>query len=299
MEFLRFIEGIRTPFLDSVFGLATHLGDETVVVVVICAIFWCINKQVAYRICIAFFFSGLTVLGMKICFRVDRPWVIDPTFKPVPSALKGATGYSFPSGHTQSAAALFGTLGAVIKHKPAKVLCFFIVFLVALTRLYLGVHTIIDVAASLVITLLLVAVSVKVFADGTAGKKNVMILSLVMALYSAAVVVVAAELFRSGKIEQSNLSDCVKAAGIGIGFSVGMYIERVYINFSTRSKSYIWQIIKFVPGLAGVLAIQEGLKPIIGAGLIADGLRYFLMIMWVTVLFPLIIKRFFTDAKDN
>jgi hypothetical protein len=51
--------------------------------------------------------------------------------------------------------------------------------------------------------------------------------------------------------------------------------------------------IKLVIGIAGVLAFQEGLKLIIGTGLIVDMFRYFLMLMWVTVLFPLIIKRFF------
>jgi len=39
--------------------------------------------------------------------------------------------------------------------------------------------------------------------------------------------------------------------------------------------------------------IQEGLKMVIGTGLVVDMFRYFLMLLWVTVLFPLIIKRFF------
>ena len=97
MELLRFFEGIRTPFLDTVIGFITQLGDETVGILLLCLIFWCINKRAAYGIGIAYFLSGLTVQGMKICFRIDRPWIIDPTFKPVESALEHATGYSFPN----------------------------------------------------------------------------------------------------------------------------------------------------------------------------------------------------------
>ena len=111
MAILRFLEGVRSPFLDTIFGLLTRLGEETIAIVAICAIYWCINKRVAYRIGIAYFLSGLTVQGMKICFRIDRPWIIDPAMKPAPSAISQATGYSFPSGHTQSAATLFGSLG--------------------------------------------------------------------------------------------------------------------------------------------------------------------------------------------
>jgi hypothetical protein len=68
-----------------------------------------------------------------------------------------------------------------------------------------------------------------------------------------------------------------------------------------KSKSIIWQAVKFVIGIAGVLALQEGLKPIIGTGLIVDMFRYFIVLSWITVFYPLIIKRFFAvpGGKNN
>jgi hypothetical protein len=78
-----------------------------------------------------------------------------------------------------------------------------------------------------------------------------------------------------------------------------MYLERVYINFSTKAKSVWWQALKFVLGTAGVFAIKEGLKLIVGTGLVTDTIRYFLMLIWITVLFPLIIKRFFRYDDNN
>lgn len=45
---------------------------------------------------------------LKLLFRIPRPWVRDPDFTIVESARAQATGYSFPSGHTQNAVATFG-----------------------------------------------------------------------------------------------------------------------------------------------------------------------------------------------
>lgn len=299
MELLRLIEGIRSPFLDTIIGLITRLGEETVGIVILCAIFWCISKKVAYGIGVAYFLSGLTVQGMKICFRIDRPWIVDPTLKPVPSALEHATGYSFPSGHTQSATALFGSLGAQIRKTPISVIFFLLVVLVAFSRLYLGVHTLLDVGVSLIVSLLLVLLAAVLFKDDKINRKRELGIAAVMVLYAALVILIAVLLYSNGVIEQTYVSDCLKAAGAGIGFAVGMYIERVFIDFPVGTKRIIWQVVKYVIGIAGVLAIKEGLKLIIGTGLIVDTIRYFLMIIWVTVLFPLIIKRFFANKKSS
>ena len=293
MEFLKILEGIRTPFLDTVIGLITRLGEETVGIVVLCAIFWCISKKVAYGIGVAYFLSGLTVQGMKICFRIDRPWVSDPSFHPVPSAIEHATGYSFPSGHTQSATTLFGSLGVQIKQKPVKVICFLLVILVAFSRMYLGVHTPLDVVASILISFVFILVAAIILKGDVVEKKRALILALIMVVFAVAVIVIAAVLHSAGTIDEGYLSDCLKAAGAGVGFAVGMYIESVYIDFPVRAKNIIWQVVKLVLGIAGVLIIKEGLKLVIGVGLVVDTVRYFLMLMWVTVFFPLIIKRFF------
>lgn len=45
MEFLRFLEGLRLPFLDVFFSVVTHLGEETVFIVVGLLFFWCVNKN--------------------------------------------------------------------------------------------------------------------------------------------------------------------------------------------------------------------------------------------------------------
>jgi len=297
MEILHALEGIRSPILDTLFSLITLLGEETIAIVLLCLIYWCYNKRIAYVIGVAYFFSGLFVQGMKIGFRIDRPWIIDPTLKPVEAAVPAATGYSFPSGHTQGATSLFGTLAFKMRQMPVKVICVVIVLLVAFSRMYLGVHTLQDVVVSLIATTIIIVIVARLFSGEKADKKRDLILSSILVVCAIAVIVIAYILFASGTIEHHYLSDCLKAAGAGIGFAVGMYIERAYINFSVRTKNILWQAIKFVAGIIGVLVIKEGLKLLLGTGFVVDTTRYFLICTWVTVFFPLIIRRFFPKAS--
>ena len=175
--------------------------------------------------------------------------------------------------------------------------CFFLAIAVAFSRMYLGVHTLIDVMASLLISFFFIFIAGRILTDAPNSRMREFTVSLCMLLYTVVVVIIAAVLYSSGRIEEKYLSDCLKAAGAGVGFSVAMYIERIYINFTVKVKKRPWQLVKFLAGFAGVLAIQEGLKVIIGTGLVIDMFRYFLMVIWAIMLFPMIIKRFFSKTQ--
>ena len=298
MEILRFIESIRTPFWDSVFSIITRFGEEMLIIVVFCLLFWCLNKKIGYVIGIVFFLSALIVQGMKPTFRIDRPWVTDPSFTTVEGVVYAATGYAFPSGHTQAAASYLLPLGAMLKHKIFKITFVTLAVLVAFSRMYLGVHFLSDVLASLIITMIITILAVKFIAMAPEGKKRDFISSLIILLISVAVIIIAAALYHSGTTTAAQVRDSVIAAGAGVGFAVGMYVERTYIKFSVKARNIPLQIVKLILGIAGIIGIQEGAR-VIGSGLIADGIRYFLMILWPIAIYPLIIKRFFTANETT
>lgn len=48
MQLLYTLEAMRTPFLDTVMSLVTHLGEELVFMAVAVFVFWCVDKYRGY-----------------------------------------------------------------------------------------------------------------------------------------------------------------------------------------------------------------------------------------------------------
>ena len=156
MKVLYALESIRTPWLDTVMAAITHLGEETVFMVAALVVFWCVSKRQGYYL-LAVGFAG-TVLNqfLKLLCRIPRPWVLDSDFTIVESARAQATGYSFPSGHTQNAVGTFGGIARFTRRKWVRAAAVIVAVLVPLSRMYLGVHTPLDVGVAAVIAVVLV-----------------------------------------------------------------------------------------------------------------------------------------------
>ena len=285
MEILRAIAELRTPFGEKLWQILTFLGEETFIVVVLCLLFWCVNKNLSYKIGATFFLGGLLTQGLKITFQIPRPWVLDPNFKPVGTAIEAATGFSFPSGHTASAGSLFFPLAFSVRERWRWSLAV-IPFIVAFSRMYLGVHTLLDVGCALAITVVFAAIVQAVSVTKLWDKPFAIALGLFVV--SAAVLVYA--LCRQD-VTPAMLEDCVKAAAAGIGFAVGYFAERRWVKFDTKA---VWwmQIVKVAVGLVGVVVIKSGVKLLLGETMAVDALRYFLLIVWILAIWPMIFKTF-------
>lgn len=290
MEFLYFLSQYRSAVGDVLVQGITTLAQETVVIAILCWLFWCADKRLAYTLGFSYFTSGLLVQGLKITFRVPRPWVLDPTFEPVASAVPGATSYSFPSGHTQSITALMGTLGLHARKKAGKIFCFLIIAAVMFSRMYLGVHTPQDVCVSFIISFLCVLLTYTVFYRNRKAEGNEKIISIIMMILCIGLSVYAVTLKNSGIIAIDYAEDCIKAAGAGIAFSIGYYIETHHIRFLPPA-NFKAKILRLIVGLVIALLIQKGLKPVIGTSLPASFIRYFLVVFWIVVVYPLIFSK--------
>ncbi len=290
MDFLWKLSEIRTPFLNSVFEFFTLFGEEAFVLVIMCVLYWCVNKNLTYRIGMSFFFSGLAAQELKIICRVPRPWIKDPAFKPLESALETATGYSFPSGHTQTAASLYTTVFLNERRKWIKAAMVLLVLGVGFSRMYMGVHTPADVVCALIISVVCTA-SINAIMDRSTGKRADLSLSAALGVFSALCVVYAVIMHRNGSIETEYVNDLAKMAGAALGFAFSFYAERNHINFCEKSAKPWQSVVKPALGIAVLLVIKSALKPIFGQGMLGGFLRYFVMLLWAMCLYPLIIKK--------
>ena len=298
MNFLRFLESIRVPFLDGFFSLITEIGGETTLLVLGFLFFWCIDKKQGYFTLLCGLFGTVINQALKLACKIPRPWVIDKNFTIVESAREAATGYSFPSGHTQNVTGTFGSLAVgQRKHKWVVAVSLTVIVLVAFSRMYLGVHTPADVLTSLAIAFGLIFLLRPIFASEERFRRYMpyvvavgCVLSLGLLLY--------AFLHPAEGVDASNLASAKKNActlfGAVIGLVAVFFLEKVTGDFDTRAVWYV-QGIKVIGGFAGVLLIKALLKAPLnflcfGNEYVGRALRYFLMVVFAGGLWPMTFK---------
>ncbi len=306
----------RTAFLTAVMSALTWLGSEYVMIAVVCLLYLCIDKKLSYKLGLIFFASSALTQVLKLAFRIERPWILIEKHFPslqdrystveMLGAKSGATGYSFPSGHTQSATALYGGLAVCMKKVRMKVVLFAVVAVVIFSRLYLGVHTPLDVVVSFLLTAVMIALGELFFERVYADKKYDLAVSSAVAGVSLAAVIFSLVLYstKSDEIDFKMVSDCLKLSSCGIGFAVGYYTERRFINFDPKAGTVRQKALRLIGGVGGVFAIKEGIK-YLGRAVFGedhpavDMLRYMLVTVFALCLLPMIVKKLHEHEKER
>ena len=296
MEILYFLESIRMPVLNEFMLLITRLGEETAFLVAALIVFWCVDKRKGYYLMTVGFTGTMANQFLKLACRVPRPWVLDENFTILEQAREAATGYSFPSGHSQSAVGTFGAVANTTKKRWIRIACIAVCVLVPLSRMYVGVHTPSDVLVGSGMALLLVGVLKKpVLEGGDRAMKVLIALMLVMAIGLLAYV----EMWKfPADMDVHNLESGMKNAYTMLGCLIGIGIvypaEKRFVNFDTHA---CWraQILKAVGGFAVVLLVKEGLRTpleaVFGGHLAARGVRYMLIVVVAGLVWPMTFRK--------
>ena len=310
MKFLYFLESIRNPALDWFFSLITEIGGETTLLVLGFVFFWCIDKKQGYFTLLCGLFGTVINQGLKLMCKIPRPWVIDENFTIVESAREAATGYSFPSGHTQNVAGTFGSLAlGQKKHKAIWIPSVVIIALVAFSRMYLGVHTPADVLTSLAIAAALVFCLSPIFRSEESFRRYMPYVVIVGYVLTVALLCYAF-LHPTDSVDAANLASAKKNActlhGAVMGLVAVFFLEKFTGDFDTRAVWYV-QVIKAVLGFGIVLLIKELLRAPLnflcfGNEYVGRAIRYFLMVLFAGGLWPMTfahLKKIRIPALDN
>lgn len=297
MAFLKFLEGIRTDAGDFIVSLLTHMGGEAFFLALVVIFYWCISKNEGYRLLVTSFAGIACNQFMKLIFRIPRPWVLDPELTIVESARADATGYSFPSGHTTNITAVGTALFLDIKKPWLRVICVLAIAIVAFSRMYLGVHTPLDVLVGFGTTAVIAIVVHKLF-NAIENKPMAMYWVLVGVLALSAIYLLYTCLWPfPADVDMDNLIHGRETActmlGATLGFGLGYHLDRTRIHFSEKAPLPA-QFIKTILGLAILIALKSLLKSPLNAALgiyFGRAVRYFIVGAFAAAVWPMTFKK--------
>ena len=152
LALIEWVQQFRTPSLDAFFKLM-HFFDTKTFFGVLVLLFWFgKNYRVGLRLFALFFISDIALGFFKHFFQMPRPCHLVPSL-----GLISISGYGFPSGAATNAMLISGLLLIHAKGAWKWFVAPLFLFVVSLSRLYLGVHFGIDILGGWLLGLLLLA----------------------------------------------------------------------------------------------------------------------------------------------
>jgi len=287
----------------------SFLGSEQFFLLIAPAIYWCINTQIGLRLGIYLALTAGVNSILKLIFHGPRPYWYNPRVL----ALASESSFGIPSGHSQSAVVVWGSLAASIGKRWLGLLAGVLTILIGLSRIYLGVHFPQDVLVGWLIGLLLLWILIKIEPPVLSWLRQKNLAGQISAALFASLLIIltawlahqalgdwtvptewienAARAFPDDEpINPLALSSIVSNSAIFFGLAAGgMWIDS---RGGFRVQGSGWQLVlRYLVGLLGVLLFWFGLGELLPDGeggfpLLLRYLRYALVGFWVSGMAP-------------
>lgn len=253
LDILMYLQSIRNELLTSIFTFFTICTEVPVITVLTGILYWCINKKAGQRTLFALCGSLNINAGVKNFVKMPRPIGAEGLES---LRVETATGYSFPSGHTQTATTFWTSMMYLFRKAWIYIVGILMILGAGISRLYLGVHWPMDVIVGWVFGIALSILFIKLF-DYIDDSKNYYILVGLILIFGICTYFIGGE-------------DLYKMFGLYTGFALGYMVEDTYINFSTenesrrknifaktpsRNEGLGKKILRFIVGIISLLAV--------------------------------------------
>ena len=302
VDIIHFVQSFSSQILDLFFKIYTNFGNVPFYVVALALIYWLYSKKMGAHLAAASLVFGYMTMIIKGYVGWTRPYLQNP---PDARGISTATGYSFPSGHSQSTGTFWPVLVNQITNPSAKktftVIGIVMIILIPFSRVYLGVHYPGDVTFGLLLGLIGAYLYIKLnqtviehFKDMETNKLIILVIVIGLTMF---VGVITATLVGGNDLA---FSDAGVISGMFIGAFAGFILENKYLNFNEKPSEQLFYFTRLVIG--GVITVLCYGIPHVIFGLF-DGIyflliRHFIELILVGLSIALLSPYAFTKFED-
>lgn len=287
-----------SPSLDGVMNFFSFLGRIEFYLLLVPFIYWAIDKRLGIRTLMILVAVDIVGTSFKLLFHQPRPYWIGDV-----QGLAEEPSYGIPSTHASNSLAVGGYLTYRAHKNWFWAVMSIIIFLIGLSRLYLGVHFLHDVLFGWVIGILVLWIAIKQsnpVADWARPKTlsaqlsigfvlSVAIILLGILIQSIIAVMPDPALWSSFAVGARSISHSFTLAGALFGSVTGYSLMRQYAPFQNAA-TWSKRLVSYALGVIVLLFLYFGLdiafstitsdETLLGYAL--RYIRYTLATLWVT-----------------
>jgi membrane-associated phospholipid phosphatase len=256
--------------IRAIFEVISYLGEPVVFLVIIVILFLAYNKILAKNLLLSILVSYYINEWVKDIFRDDRP---DTNIDTSEDYDLIEPSYGFPSGHSQNAMAYWGYLGNEFKDKYKykeipiiPLILSFVIFLVAISRIIIGVHDLQDIIGGLLIGIgiLLLFIYLEPILSEQFNKLKLTVKIILAICISVGLFLVGTFLFPKAGLGLASTPTPPPYAdagafglvgGVILGFGVGYILEQEYVKYDPSTLTNKTKLINALIGLVIALVI--------------------------------------------
>lgn len=313
IQYLLFLQNFRnstnnllTPFMEwiSLFAV-THL------ILIPAFVYWVVHKKSGlYTLTSYYLCCGVNAI-VKLTACIYRPWIRDARVVPAGDAIRTATGYSFPSGHTSTAGPIYGGLAVSARKRLPwiSIICLIALLLTGFSRNYLGVHTPQDVAVGMIESALSLFLVAKTFhyLEENPEKENLFLAGMFVFVWLAIIYITFKPYpmtYINGVLlvdPQKMMNDGYGDTALLIAFPVARFCEKKWVRFQAAGLSFKG-ILTGIIGLVPMWLMTDFMKAPLDQALGSHWGHFmfnFILVLYTIVLFPIYVRLLWGESEPG
>lgn len=256
LEIIKLLQSHDSSLIDLFFEFISLLGNALVLIVIMISFYWTGSKSLAKRITYLLIFNYYLNVLLKGVFGHPRPYQSNPNDI---RQITSSDGYAFPSGHAQLAPTVWGFFAYESWKNKYKIhfivpISLTLMFLIAISRIFLAVHWPSDVIVGVLLGLATMFIFLKVETPAkefisAKSDRNLVIASFILSVTMVIVSTLIVIFFGNDPLISNN----GQMGGVLFGLTAGIILEEKHVKFDVVPVKRYFYAVRLLIGISFTL----------------------------------------------